>query len=95
MDGRWIPRLAGLLLSLQAAVTTADDKRPVVSWEALAQVTGVTQKGRCIALVVKVQARNPVKYILDAIVVSGRPVPVHDDAGGLLYRLTDAIAVEK
>jgi uncharacterized protein len=145
MDGRWIPRLAGLLLSLQAAVGTADDKRPVVSWEALAQVTGVTQKGRYIpqfpkeiaALdrkevrlegfmmpldvgvqqkrflltavpsscgfclpggaeqIVEVQARTPVKYVLDAIVVSGRFALVYDEAGGLLYRLTDAIAVEK
>jgi len=30
MDGRWIPRLAGLLLSLQTAVTTANDGRPAV-----------------------------------------------------------------
>jgi len=42
-----------------------------------------------------VQAKTAVKYVLDPIVVSGRFVLVHDDAGGLLYRLTDAIAVEK
>ena len=145
MDRRWVTGVAGLLLGLQAAVSAADDKRAVVSWDALGKVSGVMQKGRYVpqfpndiaALdrkevklegfmmpldmgaqqkrflltavpsgcgfclpggpeqIVEVQARKAVKYVLDSIVVSGRFVLVHDDAGGLLYRLTDAIAVEK
>jgi len=145
MDGRWFIGVAGLLLGLQVAVSAADDKRPVVSWDALGKVSGVMQKGRYVpqfpkdiaALdrkevklegfmmpldmgvqqkrflltavpstcgfclpggaeqIVEVQARTAVKYVLDPIVVSGRFVLVHDEAGGLLYRLTDAIAVEK
>ncbi len=145
MDGRWFTGVAGLLLGLQVAVAAADDKRPVVSWDALGKVSGVMQKGRYIpqfpkdiaALdrkevklqgfmmplemgvqqkhflltavpstcgfclpggaeqIVEVQARTAVKYVLDPIVVTGRFVLVHDEAGGLLYRLTDAIAVDK
>jgi hypothetical protein len=45
--------------------------------------------------IVEVQARTAVKYVLDPIVVAGRFILVHDEAGALLYRLTDAIAVEK
>jgi hypothetical protein len=145
MDGRWFTGVAGLLLGLHVAVSAADDKRPVVSWDALGKVSGVMQKGRYVpqfpkdiaALdrkevklegfmmpldmgvqqkrflltavpstcgfclpggadqIVEVQARTAVKYVLDPIVVSGRFVLVHDEAGGLLYRLTDAIAAEK
>jgi hypothetical protein len=39
---------------------------------------------------VEVVAKTPVKYGLDPIVVSGKFVLLKDDAGGLLYRLTDA-----
>jgi hypothetical protein len=145
MDRRWVTGVVGFLLALQAAVSAADDKRAVVSWDALGKVSGVMQKGRYVpqfpndiaALdrkevklegfmmpldmggqqkrflltaqpsscgfclpggpeqIVEVQARTPVKYILDPVVVSGRFVLVYDDAGGLLYRLTDAIAVGK
>lgn len=145
MVRRWFTGVAGLLLGLQVAVSAADDKRPVVSWDALGKVSGVMQKGRYVpqfskdiaALdrkevklegfmmpldmgaqqkrflltavpsscgfclpggpeqIVEVQAKTAVKYVLDPIVVSGRFVLVHDDVGGLLYRLTDAIAVEK
>lgn len=144
MDRRSIARTAALLFVLQAAISSADDKHPMVSWDALGQVTGAMQKGRFVpqfpkdvaALdkrevrlegymmpldmgaqqkrflltsaaptcgfclpsgpeqLVEIQARKPVKYVLDPVVLSGRFVLVHDDAGGLLYRLTDAIAVE-
>ena len=144
MNRRSIPRAAALLLVLQAAISSADDKRPMVSWDALGQVTGAVQKGRFVPQfpkdvaafdkrevrlegymlpldvgaqqkrflltsaaptcgfclpsgpeqIVEIQARTPVKYVLDPVVLSGRFVLVHDDAGGLLYRLTDAIAVE-
>jgi uncharacterized protein len=40
--------------------------------------------------VVEVIAKTPVKYSFEPIVVSGRFVVLKDDAGGLLYRLTDA-----
>jgi uncharacterized protein len=145
MDPRWVAGVAGLLLGLQGALSAAGGKRPLVSWHALSQVTGVMQQGRYVPTfpkdiaaldnkevkvegfmmpldmgahqkrflltavpsscgfclpggaeqIVEVQARTPVKYVLDPVVVSGRFVLVHDDAGGLLYRLTDAVAVEK
>lgn len=44
---------------------------------------------------VEVQAKNALKYVLDPIVVTGRLDLVRDDPGGLLYRLTDAVHVEK
>ena len=44
---------------------------------------------------VEVQAKQGFTYVLDPITVSGRFVLVRDDAGGLLYRLTDAVAVPK
>ena len=44
---------------------------------------------------VEVQANQGVAYVLDAITVSGRFVLVRDDAGGLLYRLTDAVAIPR
>jgi hypothetical protein len=42
---------------------------------------------------VEVQARTPVKYGFEPIVVSGRFAVLRDDAMGLYYRLTDAVAV--
>ena len=44
---------------------------------------------------VEVQAKSAVKYVMEPIVVSGRLVLVYDDAGGLLYRLIEAVPVEK
>ena len=44
---------------------------------------------------VEVQAKQGFTYVLDAITVSGRFILVSDDAAGLLYRLTDAVAVPK
>lgn len=137
--------VAALAFGLHASVVTADDRRPVVSWDALGQVTGAMEKGRFVprfpkevaALdkrevrlegfivpldmgvqqkrflltpvapdcgfclpggaeqLVEVQARSPVKYVLDPVVLSGRFVLVYDGDGGLLYRLTDATAVAK
>ena len=144
MGGR-LAAAAALVLGLHAATAPADDKRPMVSWDALGQVKGVMDKGRFVpqfprevaALdkrevrvqgfimpldmgvqqkrflltsvapdcgfclpggaeqIVEVQARTPVKYVLDPVVVSGRFVLVYDGDGGLLYRLTDATAVER
>jgi hypothetical protein len=45
--------------------------------------------------IVEVLARQGLEYVLDPVTVSGRFVLVRDDAGGLLYRLTDAVAVSK
>src|SRR5688500_6426977 len=44
---------------------------------------------------VEVLAKQGFAYVLDAVTVSGRFVLVRDDAGGLLYRMTDAVAVPK
>jgi len=43
----------------------------------------------------EVLAKEPVKVPSDAIVVSGTFSLVEDDSGGLLYRLTDAVIVNK
>jgi uncharacterized protein len=45
--------------------------------------------------VVEVQMKAPLKYILDAVTVTGKFVLVRDDASGLFYRLTDAVASDK
>jgi uncharacterized protein len=145
MERRLATGAAALLLGLHAATASADDKRPLVSWDALGQVTGVMEKGRfapqfpkevaaldkrevrlegfmmplgmgvqqkhflltpvaptcgfCLPggaeQIVEIHARTPVKYVLDPVVLSGRFVLVHDGDGGLLYRLTEATAVEK
>jgi hypothetical protein len=44
---------------------------------------------------VEVHAKQGFAYVLDAVTVSGRFVLVRDDEGGLLYRLTEAVAVPK
>ena len=44
---------------------------------------------------VEVHAKQGLTYVLDPITVSGRFALVRDDEGGLLYRLTDAVAVSK
>ena len=44
---------------------------------------------------VEVQAKTPVKYGFEPIVVSGRFAVLRDDSMGLYYRLTDAVAVTK
>jgi hypothetical protein len=43
----------------------------------------------------EVQAKAGVKYALEPIVMSGRFELVRDGSGGLLYRLTDAVAVKR
>jgi hypothetical protein len=43
----------------------------------------------------EVLAKTPVKYVTDPIVVSGIFMLVRDDSGGLLYRLTEAVMVDK
>jgi uncharacterized protein len=43
----------------------------------------------------EVLAKTPVKYVTDPIVVSGTFVLVRDDSGGLLYRLIEAVMVDK
>lgn len=45
--------------------------------------------------VVEVQMKAPLKYILDAVTVTGKFTLVRDDASGLFYRLTDAVASDK
>lgn len=44
---------------------------------------------------VEVQAKTPVKYGFEPVVVSGRLVVLKDDPMGLYYRLTDAVAITK
>jgi hypothetical protein len=43
----------------------------------------------------EVLVRTPVNYVSDPVVVSGTLVLVRDESGGLLYRLTDAVVIEK
>jgi hypothetical protein len=43
----------------------------------------------------EVLAKVPVKVPSDAIVVSGTFTLVRDDSGGLLYRLTEAVLIDK
>ena len=43
----------------------------------------------------EVRAKVPVKVPSDVIVVSGKFSLVRDDSGGLLYRLTEAVVVNK
>lgn len=45
--------------------------------------------------IVEVQAKTPVKYGFEPIVVSGRFSVLRDDAMGLYYRLTDAAPIGK
>lgn len=44
---------------------------------------------------VEIQAKTPVKYGFEPIVVSGKLAVLRDDPMGLYYRLTDAITVSK
>jgi hypothetical protein len=44
--------------------------------------------------IVEVQAKTPVKYALEPIVVAGRFAVLKNDEGGLLYRITDASQVD-
>ena len=44
---------------------------------------------------VEVQAKTPVKYGFEPIVVSGRLTVLRDDPMGLFYRLTDAVLVSQ
>jgi uncharacterized protein len=43
----------------------------------------------------EIKTKAPVKYVADPIVVSGTFALVRDDSGGLLYRLTEALVVDK
>lgn len=43
--------------------------------------------------IVEVQAKTPIKYCLDPVVLTGRLVVLRDDPTGLYYRLTDAVPV--
>ncbi len=44
---------------------------------------------------VEVQAKSPVKYGFDPIVISGKLTVLRDDPMGLYYRLTDAVAISQ
>jgi hypothetical protein len=44
---------------------------------------------------VEVLTKTPVKYVMDPIYVTGKFVLVRDDASGLFYRLTDAVASDR
>lgn len=44
---------------------------------------------------VEVQARNPVRHGVEAVVLTGKFVVLRDDPAGLFYRLTDAVALER
>jgi hypothetical protein len=43
----------------------------------------------------EVLVRTPVSYVTEPIIVSGRFALVRDESGGLLYRLTDAVVVDR
>jgi hypothetical protein len=82
-------KLKGFMMPLEAATK---QKRFLLS--AVPSECGFCVPGGPDQLV-EVQARQGVAYVLDPITVSGKFVLVRDDAGGLLYRLTDAVAVPK
>lgn len=82
-------KLQGFMMPLEAA---AKQKRFLLS--ALPSDCGFCMASGPDQLV-EVQARQGFTYVLDAVTVSGRFVLVRDDEGGLLYRLTDAVAVSK
>jgi len=82
-------RLQGFMLPLD---TGAMQKRFLLS--AVPSTCGFCMPGGPDQLV-EVQAKAGVKYVLDPITVSGRLVLVREDPGGLLYRLTDAVTIEK
>jgi hypothetical protein len=134
---------ATLLLAFQSA--PADDKRAVVPWETLAQVSvtkkndryvpefsreimaldkrevklkgfmmpleqGLMQKHFLLSMqpsecafcmpgtaeqFAEVLAKTPLKNATGPIIVSGTFALVRDDSGGLLYRLTEAVVVDK
>jgi hypothetical protein len=44
--------------------------------------------------IVEVEARNPVAYTFDPIVVGGKFSVVKDDSSGILYRMTGAVRVD-
>ena len=44
--------------------------------------------------IVEVEARNPVAYTFDPIVIGGKFSVVKDDASGILYRMTGAVRVD-
>jgi uncharacterized protein len=44
---------------------------------------------------VEVQAKTPVKYGFEPIVLSGRLIVLREDPMGLYYRLTDAVAITR
>lgn len=43
---------------------------------------------------VEVKTKTPVKYAMDVVVVEGNFQVLNDDAFGLFYRITDAVAVK-
>jgi len=44
---------------------------------------------------VEVQAKTPVKYTFEPVVLSGKLAVLKDEANGLYYRLTDAVQVSR
>lgn len=137
--------IAAAAASLAFPLAAGDQRRPVVPWETLAQVSvtkekdryvpqfappiaaldkrEVTLKGFMLPLeqgarqkhfllsaqppecgfcmpgtaeqFAEVRTKVPVKYVTDPIIVSGTFALVRDDAGGLLYRLSEAVLVDK
>jgi uncharacterized protein len=45
--------------------------------------------------IVEVQARTPIKFTFEPMIVSGRMTLLRDDPMGLFYRLTDAVVVSQ
>ncbi|HYW57627.1 MAG TPA: DUF3299 domain-containing protein [Polaromonas sp.] len=43
---------------------------------------------------IEVRTKTPVEYGMEAVVVEGRFLVLNDDANGLYYRITDAVAVK-
>ena len=82
-------KLTGFMIPLEPA---AKQKRFLLS--ALPSECGFCIPGGADQLV-EVHAKEGLSYVLDPITVSGKFVLMRDDAGGLLYRLTDAVAVPK
>lgn len=103
LQGRYVPEfpkdleaLDGKLVRLDGFMMPLDEGAPMQTrflimpepWDGDCLPVGAEQ-------IVEVQARSTFKYVLDRISIQGRFALVRDDAGTLLYRLSDAAPMER
>jgi hypothetical protein len=103
LQGRYVPEFPKDLEALDGKVVRLDGFMMPLDEGAQQQTRFLFMPepwdGDCIPVgaeqIVEVRARSTFKYVLDRITLQGRFVLVRDDAGTLLYRLTDAIPTER